>query len=158
MTTLSRTASDPKKPGRSSHRGAYAAAVHSMLRLQGKSAAATVAVCAVVGLAVAGCTTTTAGRNNGPSIAVLGKLTQSSYPVCAARGLHVAQYLLTGKAVSIDSAFGPIRASILKAPRASRNGLIRAQANQVIANCNAVVSGVPESPSSSPTASASASP
>jgi hypothetical protein len=97
-------------------------------------AVAALAVCVVAVLAVAGFGVWRV--TSGGSGANIGTLDPAQFPVCAREGHEVAEYLLSGRPESLDPDFASDRAQILREPQASRGGLIRADADQVIGNCD----------------------
>lgn len=88
----------------------------------------------LTGLVFVGCglATSTSG-NSQPAV---GKLAPAEFPACAQQGLQVARYLLTGRPELLDPNYASVRAQILQAPKAAQGGLIRAEADHIIAICD----------------------
>jgi len=106
-----------------------------MVRLRSKTAVVALAVALVAVVAFSGLLVWRVRQ--GESGGSVGTLAPAQFRGCAREGREVAQYLLTGRPESLDSDLASTRAQILQEPKASRDGLIRADADQVISSCDA---------------------
>lgn len=64
------------------------------------------------------------------------RLKSAEYPECGQLGEQVQRYLETGEPTEFDQQLAETRAQILERPEDARPGLIRANANEVIGNCD----------------------